>query len=241
MGYIVGQLIHNKSDSSPQIKSIGSDWVSVLMKREVESTTFSEKALFYEVGKTLTPIELGQNYYLRFIIKNTSNERTLKVKLVNSKDGKKIDIDSKEQVLKTIVVPKNVTREYEVVFSPLADFNTILIENSHTNSGIAFLELSHLTNLSELSSKSFAKIGINGVPGTTFCINGEEIKIGKSGVYELKNGIINTSFFALIEKDIVEIPTSISIYEKPINKCRVEEETNREQFMYVLDYMQYSE
>ena len=32
------------------------------------------------------------------------------------------------------------------------------------------------------------KIGIQGPTGLLFCINGEEIRMGKSGIYEILNG-----------------------------------------------------
>ena len=36
--------------------------------------------------------------------------------------------------------------------------------------------------------KDAVKIGIQGTPGTLMCINGEGIRIGPSGIYEIKNG-----------------------------------------------------
>ena len=30
------------------------------------------------------------------------------------------------------------------------------------------------------------------------CINGEEIRTGRSGVYELKNGLVQTAFFSVV-------------------------------------------
>jgi hypothetical protein len=47
------------------------------------------------------------------------------------------------------------------------------------------------------------KIGIQGPPGMLMCINGEPIRIGPSGIYEIKNGY-KINFLSFIRKESYE-------------------------------------
>jgi len=44
------------------------------------------------------------------------------------------------------------------------------------------------------------KIGIQGPPSMLMCINGEEIRIGKSGIYEINNDIIKITSISFVPK-----------------------------------------
>lgn len=56
------------------------------------------------------------------------------------------------------------------------------------------VKIVRLKNVFEsLKDKTIKKIGIQGLPGTIMSINGEEIRIGYRGVYELLNDVIITS------------------------------------------------
>jgi len=44
------------------------------------------------------------------------------------------------------------------------------------------------------------KIGIQGPPSMLMCINGEEIRIGKSGIYEINNDIIKITSVSFVPK-----------------------------------------
>jgi hypothetical protein len=47
----------------------------------------------------------------------------------------------------------------------------------------------------------FAKIGVQGPTGLLMCINGEEIRVGPSGLYEIKNGYkVNFIGFIITEE-----------------------------------------
>lgn len=51
-----------------------------------------------------------------------------------------------------------------------------------------------------INGKVFNKIGIQGPPGLLCCINGEGIRVGPSGIYELKNSNYNINFIGIIPK-----------------------------------------
>jgi len=44
------------------------------------------------------------------------------------------------------------------------------------------------------------KIGIQGPPSLLMCINGEQIRIGKSGIYEINNDIIKITSISFAPK-----------------------------------------
>lgn len=48
--------------------------------------------------------------------------------------------------------------------------------------------ISRMTGSGATSINTLDKIGIQANPGTLFCINGESIRIGPSGIYEINNG-----------------------------------------------------
>jgi hypothetical protein len=45
---------------------------------------------------------------------------------------------------------------------------------------------------------NFIKMGIQSRPGLMMAINGEEIRIGRSGIYEIKNGTILVNNFSVV-------------------------------------------
>ena len=45
------------------------------------------------------------------------------------------------------------------------------------------------------------RIGVQGTPGLLMCINGEQIQIGKSGIFEINIDYIVSYFGVVIEKD----------------------------------------
>ena len=57
-----------------------------------------------------------------------------------------------------------------------------------------------IRNLINDSQKTWNKIGIQGPSGMLCCINGEGIRIGPSGIYELKNSNYNINFLSVIPR-----------------------------------------
>ena len=61
-------------------------------------------------------------------------------------------------------------------------------------------DLSSNLNYSDL--EELAKIGVQGPPGLIMCINREQIRIGRTGIYELNNGMkIQSIGFVLKKSD----------------------------------------
>ena len=63
-------------------------------------------------------------------------------------------------------------------------------------------QIYHIKN--EISNGPWIKLGIQGPPGMLMCINGEPIRIGPSGIYEIRNGY-KIYFLGFIIKNYDEI------------------------------------
>lgn len=103
--------------------------------------------------------------------------------------------------------------DFEFVFSPIVDFNAIFFELERNTDDfqnnrypkIAYEELSEIKNAltsiigdnnNSNIKKNIIKIGIQSKPGFLMCINGEAIRTSRSGIYEIKNGIITVTYFS---------------------------------------------
>ena len=135
-----------------------------------------------------------------------NTEKEMVIKLLN---GYNI-FDTKNQYIDTIILPKTEIVNGEQIKTDI--FNFIITPNADYER-IAFILSRDLTNINDtklvvnMSVKRFVKlknligdginisgsninitqIGIHARPGTLMCINGEPIKIGKRGVFELNS------------------------------------------------------
>lgn len=68
-----------------------------------------------------------------------------------------------------------------------------------------YCQIYDINNVLDTSSipRVLTKIGIQGPPGMLMCINGEPIRIGPSGIYEIKNGY-KINFLSFIRKESYE-------------------------------------
>lgn len=152
-------------------------------------------------------LEVGVNYYFHAKIKRMKSDQLFYVSLVNFTDS------GKSQYLKTITVQAGLDNEwvdFEIIFSPLITFDCILFQLQRTVEDyreetrypvIVYEELSRINNV--ISSKiqtgaELLKIGVQSHPGLMMCINGEEIHIGRTGIYEIRNGVVLVNFFSVL-------------------------------------------
>ena len=154
-------------------------------------------------------------YYLNFKIKTLDSSQTFYLKLQNVSDTRV----EKEQFIKTIVVPQDPEEVYisfEVIIAPNSTYNQLIWELQRTredyivhegedqiNGRKTFIDVESFGTIINKISPSIsplAKIGIQGPPSLLMCINGEQIRIGKSGIYEISNSIPIT-FVGFIPKE----------------------------------------
>ena len=159
----------------------------------------------------------AKNYYIRFKIYKKANPQIIIIKLINT--NKQTD---NIQNLRTIVVDAGRETEYntyEIVIPPNNNYNQIKFElqreledyNKKNSDGtygrickIEVIRLDEIYNvinyLTTIINKSaLLQIGVQSAPGLLMCINGEEIRVGRSGLYEILNGYKVTFIGFIVE------------------------------------------
>jgi len=169
----------------------------------------------------------NKNYYFHGKIKRMTSDQVFYIKLVNYEQS--ASEEQVEQYIKTINVAKGDSDDWvdvEFLFTPLTIFDSLLFELQRTVEDyreekrypvIIYEELSEINNLIPRKindGSNLIKIGVQSHPGLLMCINGEEIRTCRTGVYEIKNGLILVSFFSVVAGAI----ENTSILEDQINE-----------------------
>lgn len=223
MAYIISQYNHNNSsaDDSSFITPIKIGTVS----RRQNSGDMGV------IGSTLNPFSdeciTGLNltsanyYYFRCQIKRMTSSQTFTIKLVNFESTV---TGSVEQFIKQVTVRGGDREEWvnvEFIFHPVVAFDTILFQLQRTIEDyrefsrypkIDYQQLGIVNNI--ITTKigndiSLLKIGVQSHPGLTLCVNGEEIHISRTGIFEIKNGVIPVTFFS-VTSPAIEVNQSIT-------------------------------
>ena len=197
----------------PQLNSYSTPLDMKLSRQEMEGVT-GGNILFYNACGNLSGDNImnSQNcYYLRFgINQREDSEQTFYLKLRNTSET-----EDNEQLINEFKVARGTGIIYfEVILSPNATYNQILWELQRTaldyrmiNTDDTYGRVMSIVDytytrlvdvLTFLKStypnlEYFTKIGIQGPPSLLMCINREQIRIGKTGIYEINNGINITS------------------------------------------------
>lgn len=159
----------------------------------------------------------AKNYYIRFRIYKKANPQTIIIKLINT--NKQTD---NIQNLRTIIVDAGRETEYntyEIVIPPNNNYNQIKFElqreledyNKKNSDGtygrickIEVMRLDEIYNIIDylttiINKSALLQIGVQSAPGLLMCINGEEIRVGRSGLYEILNGYKVTFIGFIVE------------------------------------------
>lgn len=243
MAYILGQYNHNRDNQKDWIKLIENDYeiVTVLTKSNIENAIPFEDIGFCLKGNNASFV-LGQTYYCHCKIKRLTEAQKVTLKLINfrSNDAHSDEEESYEQYIKILNIQEtadeiNQWTDIEFIFTPQGnDFNTVLFNLTRTNSDytgisrkmiIAFLEMSVVNNIQDIfptnEGRLLLKIGIQSRPGLKMVINREEIYIGRTGVYEIKNGEIKINFISFTipstnktDEELKDVNKSISFLDE---------------------------
>jgi len=186
-----------------------------------EAVTFVDNIISLSGDNILKPVETdgskSKSYYIRFKVYKKTNSQTIVIRLVNT--AKTTD---NTQTIKTIVVPAGREVDsvsYEMILSPnntynqikfdlqreLEDYNTKNTDGSYGR--LCKIEIDRLDDIynvvnflySSTGSNNLLQIGVQSAPGLLMCINGEEIHIGRSGLYEILNGYKVTFIGFIVE------------------------------------------
>lgn len=208
MSYNIGQLRKNEINS----------YLSGLTYRQglIDSINtiivFKDPCLFLSGSNIVTP---QYSYYLKFKVKQSpSYEQDFTVKL-NNDDV----LSQREQSIKNFSVARgNSYTTFEFVFSPNSTYNSIIFELKRLDidftgrsrvmdvqienfSIVTNIINSYLTPKYEGLNNKLIKIGLQSEPGLLFALNGEEIRVGRSGFYELFHKEIIISYLGFVIED----------------------------------------
>lgn len=213
MSYNIAQLRRNQIDSysTPMTYEQG------LIVNESSIIDFYDPCLYLSGSSVVSSI---YSYYLKFeVTQLPGSVQDFSIKLQSDE----VTVDN-IQTIKSFTVKQGIDKTtFELIFTPNSSYNQIIFElkrlaldfyqdNKDGTSGrimqINILEFERVTNvISSYLAKTYAglttlkKIGIQGPPGLLFCIDGEEIRVGRSGIYELYNDDIEISYIGFIIKD----------------------------------------
>lgn len=167
-----------------------------------------------------------KSYYLRFTVDRKMPEtlgggtipgtQSITVKLHNSTAQ-----TNNTQFIDTVIVSEGAGKEtFEMIIQPNAnydaidftlsrsaiEYNTINDDGSYGREATVVVEkLTEVLNIIESISgaidnkTSLKQIGVQARPGMLMTINGEGIKVGRSGIYEINNGVVVNSIGFVIE------------------------------------------
>lgn len=190
-----------------------------------QGITFIDKAIvltgnniLQSVDKTGTVIK---SYYMQIkVFKEEESEQLLTIKLVNTNKTK-----DNEQTLETITIEqgkKNNFATFEIIIPPNQSYNQIQFilnrisidynnENEDGTYGrkinMEILKLKEIYNVINFLNPAIEntgrlkQIGVQSAPGLLMSIEGEAIRVGRSGIYEINNGISVSFIGFVVEPD----------------------------------------
>lgn len=218
--YKLGQLRRNQISSYST--NINYKTGLVINNNETTFNFYDPNILINDGGQ----LSSSYSYYLRFKVKQkTDSVQDFVIKLNNS--VRTLDNDD-FQSIKTLSVKSGIDYNiFEIIFNPSATYNQIVFELKRIEVDFSTFEGDRRGRVMEIEVLNFyminniitdylqsrysdlqnlKKIGIQGPPGLMFTINGEEIRLGKTGIYELSNEKIVISYLGFIIKESSQIP-----------------------------------
>lgn len=184
--------------------------------------TFIDKGI--DLDNALQALDSGgkqKSYYIRFKIYKQTTKQFITVRLVNTEKTsdnvqtiENLEIDAgnaDDYSIFELVLSPNDNHTYNQIYfelnRELIDYNTLNTDGTYGRKIILTIDnLSEIYNIinflqTSIENKGVLKqIGVQGPPGLLMSINGEAIRVGRSGLYEINNGI-NTSFIGFIIED----------------------------------------
>lgn len=222
MSFQFGQFRRNQLSSF--LTPLSYELTTITSQSTISSAiTFVDNILLLSGNNIIKPTESDgvrtKNYYIRFKVYKKANPQTIKIKLVNTNKT-----SDNIQVLKSIVVEggrESDYSSYEIVISPNNIYNRILFElqreledyniinEDGTYGRICNIYIDRLDEVYNvinylnplINKSSLLQIGVQSAPGLLMCINGEEIKVGRSGLYEILNGYKISFIGFIVEPD----------------------------------------
>ena len=162
------------------------------------------------------PMDNTKSYYLQVKINKISSQQDFSLLL------KKSTNDNISQTIDTFSVRSGSsgTETFEFIITPNIDYDQIVFYLTRTSvdyqldngdntygrkSTVEILNFSQVKDLltTSINHTPLIKIGVQGPTGMLMIINGEPIRIGPSGVYEINNGYKIKTFGVIIKDNVL--------------------------------------
>ena len=172
------------------------------------STELYQGVLRFDDKLLSAPLQKGVQYYIQIKIRCKDVAQYVMFYLTDSQVEDRQMIGQYAVARKSNASILNEQDQYALfsfIVTPFRNYNYILIQLERNNTNILnnnlevdviaynYLKIRNLLD----PNQEVVKIGIQGPPGLLLCINQEGVRIGPSGIYEIKNSQINVSFFGI--------------------------------------------
>lgn len=209
MSYALGQYNYRRGSDSFNFLTEITSGEALLKQTGEDQGVGGDSVTFYNPCVRVASLNTNTHYYFHGKIKRMASEQIISIKLINyNKSGS----EKVEQFIKTVVIAPGIETEWvdiEFIFTPYMTFDTILFELRRTEEDyrietrhpkLIYIELSVINNLVTeiMDNKSLIRIGVQSRPGAMMCINGDEIRVLRTGIYEIRNTNIMINFFSVI-------------------------------------------
>lgn len=230
MAYNIGQF-RRTSNISDYYEDISNDFVIQYFQErlsELTSTVFFENA-YYDFSNTGNKMNKQNYYYLNFSVKKMNSIQNFYLKLKNLTQSDDDFSDNNEQIIAEFTVPQSTIEDdwtnFEIIIAPNKTYGQLYwdlrrtISNDYLSTSdmqvegaigrkmtIVINQFAIIKNIVKDINK-IVKIGVQGPPSLLMCINGEQIRIGKTGIFEINEDNISISFVGFVPKvknDILE-------------------------------------
>ncbi len=213
--YNIGQ--YRKSQSTNYLVPLGNNWKPKQYSYSPQEMDITFTDVKFDInggiGSNDEQVVNENSYYLNFKVqRHLNDEQHFRLKLRHEdEDETKI----REQYLEDYIVHKGNSdyAYFEIVFTPNASYETIIWELQRTTSDytdnprtmtVQILNFSQINNIIPQlplpANTKLTKIGIQGPPSMLMCINGEQIRNSRSGIYEINNDKIKIKSIGFVPK-----------------------------------------
>lgn len=208
MSFNFGQFRRDQLPVSDYVSSI--EYTKQNYQRKTGTTV--QKKFVDNMMVISTPMDNTKSYYLQVTINRLPSQQDFSLLLKKSTD------DNISQTIDTFSVSSGSsgTETFEFVITPNIDYDQIVfyltristdyqLSNSDNTYGrkstIEILSFSQINDLltTPINHTPLIKIGVQGPTGMLMVINGEPIRIGPSGIYEINNGYKIKTFGVIIK------------------------------------------
>ena len=205
MAFNFGQIRKNKNTEYLNILSVNvqEEQKQMTIPSLEEDGTFIDKVFHASLSSS-------KGYYIKLKIYKQATTQNIIIKMEDGANPSKGG-----QLIGEITVPSGDSSDYyifEKVFMPSRNYNKVRIElersaidyvpnenQANIYGRIVNVDVLSFAEVKNIIPYRLKRIGVQGTPGLLMCINGEQIQIGKSGMFEINIDYIVSYFGVVLE------------------------------------------